>query len=58
LRKLLTIPEAAAALRVGRTTVYELFKTGLLGSLQVAGRRFVPVTEIDRFIAEHTQVSA
>jgi excisionase family DNA binding protein len=57
-RKLLTIPEAAAALRVGRTTVYELFKSGLLGSVQVAGRRFVAVAEIDRFIADNTQVSA
>lgn len=57
-KKLLTVPETAEALRVSRTTVYELFKDGRLASVHVAGRRLVTCTEVDRFIADHTQVSA
>lgn len=55
---LLTVPETAKALRCGKTTVYSLFKLGELKSVQVANRRFVTATEVDRFIAEHERVSA
>lgn len=56
--KLLTVPEAATAMRVGRTTVYSLLKLGELRSVKVASRRFVTATEVARFIAEHERVSA
>ncbi|AAN12643.1 excisionase and transcriptional regulator [Mycobacterium phage Sbash] len=54
-RLLLTIPETADALRVGRTTVYELFKRGELRWVQVGARRLVTRVEVDRFISEHEQ---
>lgn len=55
---LLTVPEAAKAMRCGKTTVYSLFKLGELKSVKVANRRFVTAAEVERFIAEHERVSA
>lgn len=36
---------------VGRTTVFELIRTGQLRSVTVGRRRMVPQSQIDRFIA-------
>ncbi|WRQ08182.1 excise [Mycobacterium phage dwieneke] len=55
---LLTVPETADVLRVGRTTVYELFKRGELRWVQVGARRLVTRVEVDRFISEHEEGSA
>lgn len=46
---LLTVEEAAAALRIGRTKVYELLKDGDLRSVTIGRRRLVPVLEVQRF---------
>jgi excisionase family DNA binding protein len=48
---LLSVPAAAAALGIGRATIYELIAAGELGSLKVGARRLVPAAEVDRFIA-------
>ena len=48
---LLTIIEAAQRLRSSRSTVYELMATRELRSLHVNRRRFIPASEVDRFIA-------
>ncbi|OBC14099.1 hypothetical protein A5784_30845 [Mycobacterium sp. 852013-50091_SCH5140682] len=55
---LLTIPETAELLRVHAATVYRLFDKGELRWVRVGSRRLVTRAEVDRFIAEHTQVSA
>jgi excisionase family DNA binding protein len=54
---LLTIPEAAAALRVSRSSIYRLFDSGKLSWVQICGKRRVSTAEINRFIAAHTEVA-
>jgi excisionase family DNA binding protein len=54
---LLTIPEAAAALRISRSSIYRLFDSGQLSWVQICGRRRVALAEIDRFIAAHTEAA-
>jgi excisionase family DNA binding protein len=51
---LLTVGEAAAALSLSRTAVYELMRTGDLGSVQIGVRRRVPMTAIDAYVARLT----
>lgn len=48
---MLTIPEVAKELRVGRTSVYRLISTGELPSVLVGGSRRVPSEALDRYIA-------
>jgi len=57
-RSLLTIQEAAAALRISRSSVYRLFDSGQLAWVQIGASRRVSATEIERFIAAHTQVAS
>ena len=54
---LLTIPEAAAALRISRSSIYRLFDSGELSWVLVCGKRRVSTAEIHRFIAAHTEVA-
>jgi excisionase family DNA binding protein len=54
-KRLLTIVEAAEALSVSRSSIYRLFDAGQLAWIQIGGCRRVTVTEIDRFIAAHTE---
>ncbi len=46
----LTVPEAAAALKLSERTVWELIRTEELESFKMRGRRFVPVEAIERFL--------
>ena len=48
-----TVPAVAALLQVGRTTVYELIKTGALPAIKI-GRRSRRVTRaaLDAYLAE------
>lgn len=55
---LLTVAEAAAALRISRTSLYRLFAAGELRWVQIGAHRRITATEIDRFIAAHTQVAS
>lgn len=52
-RILLTVEEAAQALRVGRTTVFHLIRTGALDSVRIGRLRRVPLDELHRFAKEH-----
>lgn len=52
---LLTIPEAAARLRISRSSMYRLFDTGEIRWVRVCASRRVSTAELDRFIAEHTE---
>lgn len=47
---LLTVPEAASALGVGRSVVYELLLAGDLSGIRIGRARRIPVHELERFI--------
>jgi excisionase family DNA binding protein len=51
-RRLLTPEEAAQALGIGRTLVYELIGSGRLRSVRIGACRRVPVTAVDEFVDE------
>ncbi len=44
------VPDAARVLGVGKTSLYELFKTGELTPIRIAGRTLVPADQIRRLI--------
>lgn len=50
-----TIKETADRLKVSPDTIGRLHKRGLLNYTQVAGRVRVSKTELQRFIAQHTE---
>jgi excisionase family DNA binding protein len=50
-RILYTIDEVAVALGLGRTKVYELIKTGQLGSVLIDRSRRVPAEAVTAFLA-------
>jgi excisionase family DNA binding protein len=56
-RRLLTIVEAAEALRISRSSVYRRFEAGQLAWAQIGASRRVTSTEIDRFIEAHTEAA-
>lgn len=47
---LLRVEEAAAALRVGRTRIYDLIRTRKLPSVKVAGSRRIPRHALDAYV--------
>ena len=55
---LLTVSEAAAALRISRSSIYRLFDGGELAWVQIGASRRVTSAEIHRFIAAHTQAAS
>ena len=50
-RLLLTVPEAAEALAISRSKLYELFAAGLVRSVRIDGSRRVPVEELENYVA-------
>ena len=56
--RLLTIVEAADALRISRSSVYRLFDAGQPAWVQIGASRRVTSSEIDRFIAAHTEAAS
>ncbi len=51
-RLLLTIPEVAGRLGLGRSLVYQLVMKGEISSIKVGRARRVPVTALDQFILD------
>jgi excisionase family DNA binding protein len=47
---LLTIPEAAQALRVSRSTIYRLINDGLLDTIRIRSRLRIRPSDLDRFL--------
>ncbi len=45
-----TIPEAATALGIGRTSLYQLMDTDQLPSLKIGTRRLIARTDLEAFI--------
>lgn len=54
---LCTVPEAAALLGVGRTSIYELMKSGDLRSVKIGARRLVLRASIESFVADLLEAS-
>lgn len=54
-RELLSTAEAAHALGVGKTRLYELINSNQLKSLKLGRSRRIPRTEVERFIAVQMQ---
>lgn len=48
---LLTPEEAASALRVGRSKVYDLMRSGVLRSVKIGGSRRISATTLAEFVA-------
>ena len=57
-RLLLTVSEAATALRISRSSIYRLFDAGELRWVQIGASRRVTSAEIHRFIAAHTEAAS
>jgi excisionase family DNA binding protein len=55
---LLKVSEAAAALRISRSSIYRLFEAGELAWVQIGASRRVTSAEIHRFIAAHTEAAS
>jgi excisionase family DNA binding protein len=53
-RLLLTVPEAAVALGIGRTLAYELVLRGELPSVKLGRARRIPVAALEAFVAKQT----
>ncbi len=50
-RLLLTVPEAAQALAISRSKLYELIASGLVRSVRIDGSRRVPVEALEAYVA-------
>ena len=50
-RLLLTVPEAAAALAISRSKLYELIAAGLVRSVRIDGSRRIPVETLEAYVA-------
>ena len=55
---LLKVSEAAAALRISRSSLYRLSESGELAWVQIGASRRVTSAEIHRFIAAHTEAAS
>ena len=58
---LLTVPEAAKALRLSEVTVHKYTRTGKLPSVRYSSggtRVFIPADAVEAFIAAHTRNGA
>lgn len=53
-RLLLTPEQAAHALSIGRTTVYELMLSGALASVKIGASRRVPIQAVQDYVATLT----
>lgn len=49
---LLTVEEAAEQARLGRTTMYQLVKTGQVRSVKIGRSRRVPRDAVDSYVAK------
>jgi excisionase family DNA binding protein len=51
-RLLLRPEQAAEALSIGRTAVFELIRSGRLRSIKVGGRRRIPASALTEFVRQ------
>ena len=50
-RLLLTVPEAAKALAISRSKLYELLASGAVVSIRIDGARRIPLTALEDYIS-------
>ena len=50
-RLLLTVAEAAGALAISRSKLYELLATGAVASIRIDGSRRIPLEALESYIA-------
>jgi excisionase family DNA binding protein len=50
-RLLLTVPEAAEALAISRSKLYELLAAGLVRSVRIDGSRRIPIEALETYVA-------
>ena len=50
-RLLLTVPDAAAALSISRSKLYELLAAGLVRSVRIDGSRRIPLQALEAYVA-------
>jgi excisionase family DNA binding protein len=55
---LLTVEEVAHILRVGRTTIYNMFRRKKLTRLKVEGRTRVQLAEVERYLSDAGRAAA
>jgi excisionase family DNA binding protein len=58
LRLLLTVPEAAEALAISRSKLYELLATGAVASIRIDGSRRIPLLALETYIAARLKEDA
>jgi len=51
-RLLLTVPEAAEALAISRSKLYELLTAGAVASIRIDGSRRIPITALEEYISK------
>ncbi|GGP55468.1 helix-turn-helix domain-containing protein [Streptomyces abikoensis] len=56
--ELLTVPEAMALLRLGRSKVYDLIRSRRLASIKVDGARRIPADAVRTFILDLIEEAA
>lgn len=56
--RVLRVEEAARALGIGRSLVYDLIRSGRLRSFKVGSRRLIPTNAIDEVITTLTEEAA
>lgn len=50
-RLLLTVPEAAEALAISRSKLYELLATNALASIRIDGSRRIPLSALEDYVS-------
>lgn len=57
-RLLLTVPEAAEALAISRSKLYQLLATGAVDSIRIDGSRRIPISALTDYITRLTRKEA
>jgi len=50
-RLLLTVPEAAEALAISRSKLYQLLASGAIASIRIDGSRRIPLTALEEYVS-------
>ena len=50
-RLLMTVPEAAEALAISRSKLYELIASGAIASIRIDGSRRIPLTALEEYVS-------
>ncbi|MFF7182183.1 helix-turn-helix domain-containing protein [Streptomyces sp. NPDC008121] len=53
--ELLTVPEAMARLKIGRSALYDLLRTRRLASLTIGKARRIPTHALDDYVQRHLE---